>query len=77
MIYRDLIQHELSQIEHIIAEFMSLAKREYAYTESLVMTDLLDEVLKQFEPVTGVKNIHIIRHYPKEHPLLISGQKHS
>jgi two-component system sporulation sensor kinase A len=75
LIYRDLIQHELSQIEHIIAEFMSLAKREYAYTENLVITDLLDEVLKQFQSVTGVKNIRIICHYPKEHLLLISGQK--
>jgi two-component system sporulation sensor kinase A len=75
LIYRDLIQHELSQIEHIIAEFMSLAKQEYVYTENLVITDLLDEVLKQFQSVTGVKNIHIIRHYPKEHLLLISGQK--
>ncbi len=56
---------------------MSLAKQEYVYTDNLVITDLLDEVLKQFEPVTGVKNIHIIRHYPKEHPLLVSGQKHS
>jgi len=75
MIYRDLIQHELSQIEHIITEFMSLAKQEYVYTDNLVITDLLDEVLKQFEPATGVKNIHIFRHYPKEHPLLVSGQK--
>ncbi len=75
MIYRDLIQHELSQIEHIITEFMSLAKQEYVYTDNLVITDLLDEVLKQFEPVTGVKNIRIFRHYPKEHPLLVSGQK--